>query len=351
MNVIYLRIACLLSLFVITCYAGETGRMQSEEIVTPKEHRRAPDQTFLTFPEWFLVYSPTEYAELVRTRQPSEFPFMEHTRQFWRSYGAIYQETKNKYPFNSEYHTMIGVIGVSTTLEYGLRAAYETLFGRITELTRRGPATPEEKLGAEVAREYVEFIRIEPWYKFDYVAKLQRLWSETSVWGPDLLRKWERKYVLTTEYLGKAIYAWLIKKGAQSSFDTPIPLTAVVTDRMPTGDPKNLPSLKVEQSLPGGAALLLAPRYQAFTGYAIALAKQGLEFREIAGNRSDILVTVLAPLNWKVPDAGSRLLFTQAISIDTTIKRFAVAVSIKSLAPLLNYLLEQNIQVEHIYDY
>lgn len=92
------------------------------EPAAPAEARRAQDQTLLTFPEWFLVYSPAEYATLVRERMPSEFPWWGHVRQFWSSYRAVIGATRG-YDFNAEYHVMINVIGVSTTLEYALRSA------------------------------------------------------------------------------------------------------------------------------------------------------------------------------------------------------------------------------------
>ena len=73
--------------------------------LTPKEHHRGPEQTYLTFPEWFLVFSPAEYAEYVKTEYPSDFPFWGHVRQFWQSYGAVARETTNdKYQFNGGYH-------------------------------------------------------------------------------------------------------------------------------------------------------------------------------------------------------------------------------------------------------
>src|ERR1700753_1975539 len=57
--------------------------------VTPKEHCRAPDQTFLTYPEWFLVFGPAEYAEYLQHRTATGFPFMTHVFQAWESYAAV----------------------------------------------------------------------------------------------------------------------------------------------------------------------------------------------------------------------------------------------------------------------
>ena len=106
----------------------------SGQPVTPVEQRRNEEQTYLTFPEWYLVYSPVEYAAFVKHSPPSAFPFFGHLRQFWSSYRYVYRATRDR-PLNTEYHVMIMVIGVSTTVEYALRSAYENVFGRLSELT------------------------------------------------------------------------------------------------------------------------------------------------------------------------------------------------------------------------
>ena len=69
--------------------AGDSAALRADEPVTPPEHRRGAEQTLLTFPEWFLVYSPAEYAAFVKTSPPSEFPFLGHildeAEAFWIS--------------------------------------------------------------------------------------------------------------------------------------------------------------------------------------------------------------------------------------------------------------------------
>ncbi len=319
--------------------------------IVPKEHQRAPDQTFLTFPEWYLVYSPAEYATFVKDRNPSDFPFLGHVTQFWDSYRAVYNATKDRYPFNAGYHVMIMVIGVSTTVEYALRCAYETLVGRVAELTRSGGATPEDRFGAMVAQDYVDFIRVEPWYKYDFLGKLKRLWRETPFWGPDLIRKWERKYALTTEYLIKAGYGWLIKLGTQSSFDAPLPVTAVVLDSWPEDLSAKHPALKLINRQTDGKVLATLPRYQAFTAASLQLAQSGTRFVEIAGNSSDILISVLLPAGEipKLPDA--QVLFTQRILTASARQRVAWVTPVASLSNLLNELTARGFEVEHIYDY
>jgi hypothetical protein len=160
-----LRIAaCCALLAGATAFAAPEAPPNADRgLHVPAGDQRTPDQTFLTFPEWFLVFSPAEYADMLGEDQPADaFPFFGHIAQFWKAYARVIGATR-AYPFNGEYHTMIVVIGVSTTVEYALKGAYETLFGRLSGLTAPPNATPEDRLATEQARADVDFIRIEAW--------------------------------------------------------------------------------------------------------------------------------------------------------------------------------------------
>ena len=334
----------------VAALAVGAAMAQPAPVVTPKEHQRGAEQTFLTFPEWYLVHSPAEYAVFVRKNNPDGFPFWGHIGQFWSSYGAVYQASRNDYPPNFGYHVMIMVIGVSTTIEYALRSAYETLVGRLSGLTQMRGMTPEDSLGAAVAQEYVDFIRVLPWYEFDFVKPLKVLWRDTDLWGPDLLRKWERRYALTTESGIKAMYAWAIKKATKAAYDDALLVTAVVLDRLPPDSERALPDLRVLQRQPDGAVLALAPRYEAFKVYASRLAQGGAQLREIAGNRGVILVSALVPRDWQA-SAGDRILFSQPIITRPAEKRVALVTTVPALSAALNRLNAPGSTLEHVYDY
>ena len=348
-HIIVLRIV-ILSLLASGPIADQPDAQRSSSI-TPKEHQRGPEQTFLTFPEWFLVHSPAEYAAFVKDQPPSEFPFIGHIKQLWQSYSAVYRATKSKYPFNFGYHVMIVVISSSTTVEYLLRSAYETLIGRLSALTRTHGMTEEDLLAARVAQNYVDFIRVRPFYEYDFLGDLISLWKHTSFVGPDMLRKWERKYAMTTEYLTKAIYGWFIEKATQASYDPALDVTAVVINRLPADTDSELPKLKRLERFPDGSALVTVPRYEAFKTYSLALAKRGIEFQEIAGNRSVILVSALVPQEWTPGDDGSEVLFSQPILTQPTLKRVALVVSVAGLSKELRTLDESGLVIEHVYDY
>ncbi len=320
-------------------------------VLTPQELRRPAEQTYLTFPEWFLVFSPSEYADHLAERPPSEFPFLGHVGQFWQGYLAVYSATKDRYPFNPGYHAMVLVIGTSTTVEYGLKSAWETLVGRLTEMAGGGAVTDEDGLAARAARDYVEFLDLEPWYRYDFLSDVASLWTETGLWGPGLIRKWERKYYLTSEYLAKAVYGWIIGGATGAAYEAASPVTAVVLDMLPEGVEKDLPGLEVLDDLTAGGVLTSVPRYAPFKDYAAQLGRRGVTFIEIAGNRGEILVSLLAPADWSAGTAPGRVIFTQPILTRTSTKRVVLAVEVPTLGRALVELDKPLLRLEHVYDY
>lgn len=316
--------------------------------VAPPEHRRGPEQTFLTFPEWYLVHSPAEYAALLGHGEASAFPFFSHIGQFWQAYRAVTRET-SRYPFNAGYHLMVGVIGTSTTLDYGLKGLYEATVGRIAEATRSGPPnTPEEAFAAKAARDYVDFIRVDPWYLFDFRSRFGTLWTDVPLSGSNLVRRLERRFLLTTEYLVKEGYARLIKLGTRSLYEAPKSVTFVVLSREPVPDAGR--SEYRPQPAPAGVVAATIPRYQGFTDYARWLAGTGVDFREVAGNDGEILVSLLAPPSWTPATEGVRTLFVQAMLTQPEHRRVVVTVPVGRLGSLLR---EESsaVRVEHVYDF
>lgn len=328
---------------------ADAGVAPATEIAAPEEHRRGEDQTYLTYPEWFLVFSPAEYARFLNRAPASEFPYFGHIDQFWESYGAMVDAMGDRYGFNFGYHVMVFVIGTSTTVEYALKAGYEAVFGRWFE----GEPTPEDELAAWVAQDYVDFILTTPWYEYDFFAALGRLWFDTPLTGPRLARKWERRFALSTEYLVKGGYAILIKAGTQAGYEAPIPLTAVLLPALPDlVSPEGAPPLELQiiDRRADGSVLVTLPRYDAFKDNASQLARSGSDFIEIAGNRGVIVTSLLteSPLTLPLPHT---VLMEQPILTEPGRRRFVLETRVADLANLLRSIDAQGLVLEHVYDY
>ncbi|MVT39820.1 hypothetical protein GO495_04440 [Chitinophaga oryziterrae] len=309
--------------------------------LTPVKDVRPADQTFLTFPEWYLVFSPEEQANYFRQYTASSFPFMSHTAQIWESYHIVNDQIKDNFPVNKGYHFMIWVIGSSASVEYSVKAWYETVTGRITDTHEA--ITEEDRFNAKFTQEYVDFIKNSPWYAFDFGSQLRKLWS-TSFFGDHFLRKIERKYILTSELLVKAGYGKLIGMGTKTVYEDALLTTAVVVD-------SKCASLKGAKTFGDSAVLVYLPRYNSFNRAADILAESGCNFKEVAGNNSAILLTVLVPSVDTATFEGTQIVFTQVIASKPSQKRVALAVPVTGLSKLLKQLDAGKISVEHIFDF
>ena len=84
---------------------------------------------------------------------------------------------------------------------------------------------------------------------------------------------------------------------------------------------------------------------------AVKLANAGVAFKEIAGNDSAILVTVLTDLAYDFQLVDCQVLFTQPITSKDDQKRIAFVTPVPKLGGVLKALSDHQITIEHVYDY
>ncbi len=311
---------------------------------------REEAQTFLTLPEWVLVYLPAEYAQSLRQAPPSRFPYFGSIGQFWGYYGDAWKATREDYPFNWGYHVMVFVIGTSYTIENGVKGLYENTIGRFFEWTAGGEMTAEDEAAAGFAQRYVDFIRVRPWYEFSFFAELKRLWRDTPFVGRHMLRKWERKLFLSAEMLVKAQYATLLTLGTRLAYErqdneVKAVVRGAVPERLAT-----VTGTGVIAPLEDGLLAITLPRYESFRDAVGQLAAQGVEFVEIAGNDT-IVLSAIAPAAWTGIPAGARVVFSRPLLVDARSKRVGLVVSVPALSAALGTLRQQGLTIEHIYEY
>jgi hypothetical protein len=354
-------------MIALSIAVSSIGRAQSRSR-TPEALHRPADQTYLTYPEWFLVFSPEEYADWVAERPPTDFPFLRHVADVWSGYVDITGAIPSSEPINWGYHAMIWVIAGSTTAEYSLRAVYESSIGRVSAATVIAPQpdgqlTNEDRFGATVAREYERFLRQSAWYDYDYAHALSRLWTEVPFTWSSPVRAIERRYWLTTEYLFKLGYAQVLRAASHTTFDEAsfeARTSAVVRD-LPAGfvlrEAAEGDGLRIEQRFDDGAALVTMPRYQAFLAAAHELADAGVSFDEVAGNRGRILASVRAAEGWT--PAHGRVLRRDAISTQHGRERVLFDVPVADLASTIHGMTlvragephGDGPELEHVYDF
>jgi hypothetical protein len=314
------------------------------------DYYRPESKTYLTLPEWYIVYSTDEYAAFVADHSSSDFPYFNAVGQYWQSYVDVCGVIKGRYPLNGDSQFTDGFIGISFTAEYMLKGTYELTLGHISSWVSSDKPTDEEIYAAQVAKEYGTFLHTTPWYFFPFGEKLKGLWSDVSLSGPDPIRKWERRFELTLEYGGKALYGGLTNLGAKAAYggadvEKIYAVTTGMTDDMLSKD------LEITQKIDDQKQLIRITRFEYFSNTVPGLMERGVQFIEIAGNH-EILFTLIGPQDADYKFEHGQYLFDLPILTQPKLTRVAVKVSVADIGAFLQELKNHsNVKFEHMYDY
>ena len=327
-----------------------TNKMTKRNNLGIEGYNRPEESTYLTFPEWHLVYIPEEYANWIENKKPSMFPYFSSISQFWTGYCNVYEITKKQYGFNIGNHFMLWVIGTSSSVEYGIKGLYENTLGRFTEWMSSYQKTEEDQFAYKFNKDYADFLYDTPWYEFSFANKFGELWKGTDILGPNILRKLERRNILSLELGVKTIYGGFIKLGTRLIYGkAPLEIYASVENFSDDLFVK-YPKIEKVSELDNNTYIIKIPRYRMFTEIIPKLSKDGVHFIDIAGN-DEIFLTIIAPRNWDYDLEEGRPLFSMEILTNANLKRIGVGVPVKFLNKILTTLEEQGIKIEHIYDY
>ena len=304
---------------------------------------RPEDQTFLTLPEWLIVYSTDELGAFLATHRPSAFPWFGAIQQFWGAYRVVWARTRRDYDFNAGYHAMIGVIGTSYTLEYALRGAWEHTLGAWFEGPER---VPEEDAFARITADYGAFTHHTPWYAFPFAERRADLSNPPGAG----LRGLERRLVNGLDLTLKSWWGGTMGAASQAAYGAETDRIEVWVRGRPE-DVEALPGVRVLSTLGPGDLLIELPRYEPFTAALRTLAHAGVPIASIAGGLR-VLVQIDAPADWHDAHLWGEVLLELPRLTDPTRKRVAIEVPVRRLHAVIPGLeASAGEPVEHVYDY
>ncbi len=320
------------------------------EKTTIKNYFHGEEQTFLTIPEWYLVFNPKEYVEfLEQGSNPSDFPFFKSVDEYWTLYDRVKSVVKDRYPENSGYMLMLNVIGISTSVEYVAKGLYEQSIGRLTRWIANNKDTHEDRLITKAHRAYSELIFHKAWYEFDFWSHVNKIWSEPIFFEKNFIRKLERKLFFSMEFGFKTLYAKAIKYGAENTYelsDGLVYLTAKIPDAIKSQLPEGV-TLLLDK---GELQIISLPRWGKFTEIIPMLAEQGVLFKDISGN-DDLALSFTSSGKGLIEFPDVQEMFSSPYVSNDNKKRSYIRTKVSKLHLLLNFASENGYELEHIYDY
>lgn len=314
-------------------------------IIIEGAFQRVEANTYLTYPEWHIVYVYEGLARTLETDDDYAFGYAASVRSFWSSFCDL-NRTAGKYG-GADFATrsMIHTIGVSFTLEMAMKALYEETLGRLFAVLRGAEKTPQDIYSAEMAAGYTEFLLQEPWYKYDFQNAIDELWKRPLT-SP--LRSWERRLALSGEWKTKSAYAKIIAYAVAATEPAPRRIRSVVRGMTPS-ELSGIPEVDIVEITPQHA-IIETPRYRKFTNIVQKIASMDGQIIEIAGN-DDIMVSIKEPPEAKSLALGNGTVISRMDRDGYGDNRILVALKVRNLTALLRELPANSRILEHIYDY
>ena len=314
---------------------------------------REESQTFLTLPEWYIVYSADEQGLRSLDSLPSHFPYFSSIGQFWGRYRHVSGPARASGSSNFGYNAMIWVIGLSYSVGYAASGAYEETLGRVTEWVSLGgdPALREadDLFMAEATRDYAQFIHATPWYAYPFWTKLRAYWALDRSGSHWSVRRVERKFATTLGMGVKAGWGKAIGLGTGAAYaPEDLEIQAWIRSREPDFGAGS--GIRVLETLGPDSELVSIARYDPFRHALAVLAERKASLVEVAGNRR-ILVTVIAPADWDDARLYGDVIDEWPILTDPEHKRVALVVEVGRLTDVLGELGAAPLALDHIYDY
>jgi hypothetical protein len=342
-----------------SCVAdGPTPKITSDFGITDNGYARQQGDSFLTFPEWYIVHAYNDLVGVTANASESDFDYLASIRGFWSSLCRATRQASSSGPASADQKATNYIIGFSFTLEMALQGAYERSLGALSEWTTGGRKTAEDEFNLALLKDYGAFLYQTPWYQFPFGGKLKQFWRETP-FVPSI-RSVERRGALSLQYGGRAGYAAAMRFIA--GYD-PADLTiqSVVSGLTPS-ELQAISGVKLIREVTAAngerGVLVETARYAAFDAFVRQLTHHsGAALLEIAGNHR-ILITVIVPEADSVAgkDAGLAAsgavpIFNLRIQSSPGRRRIGVDTPVRSLVKDVGQIEAAGYKFEHAYDY
>ncbi|MBI2055851.1 MAG: hypothetical protein HYT37_00510 [Candidatus Sungbacteria bacterium] len=239
---------------------------------------RKIEQTYLTLPEWYQVYSYNEFGDFLHSGgRQSDFPFLRSIKNFWGYYRIALSESRDE-KFNWQYNFVTLVIGANLSAEYFIKSVYENTVGTITQFIS-GSNTEADRFIANSWNNYAKKMYQATWYHYPYFDDLKGIWSETPLFNKNFIRNFERKIAFSISYLIKGTYAkiWLLTAAQKENQTFSI---VYAKDKLALENE----GIKILKEISGDKYLIETERYAGFEEVLLKLISKDVKFAEIQGH-------------------------------------------------------------------
>lgn len=316
-----------------------------QPLITDGAFQRREANTYLSYPEWHIVFAYDGLAQVLKTGDEHAFDYFDSVSRFWGSACALTRVAGRHGGADWDTRSMIHTIGVSFTVEMFAKAAYEETIGRATAWLRGSRKTAQDAFIADMAADYAGFLRQTPWYRYPFGRKAGELWAPPAKLS---LRGWERRLGIGLEFEVKAGYAKVLERAVTATGGEAQLIIRSVVSGLDAAGLARIAGVKV-MGPRGDGVEIETPRYDLFTRILVEIARQGGTIREIAGN-DEIMVSLTVRDGSTAPLQHGTIIFRMKRD-GMPGERLLVNVRMSELAAFLTSYPLGEPGLEHVFDY
>jgi hypothetical protein len=329
-----------------------TPDVRSDFAIRDDEYARPQGDSFLSFPERYIVHAYSDLAGVTAHGSESDFDYLASIDGFWSSLCGATRQASLSGPASPGQGLTNDLTGLGFTVEMGLLGAYERTVGALTAQTTDGRKTAEDEFNLALLNDYAAFLDHAPFYRFPFWDRLWQFWRQTP-FVPSI-RAVERRVALSLQYAGAATHAAVARR--LSGDDPAAPTIWSIVGGLAPAELAAMRTVKTVRLVtsPAGTKGVLVETAQgaAFDALVRELGRHaGASLLEVAGNHR-ILVTIVIPeADTTVADFDGEPIFRLPIQSSPGSRRLGLDTPVRSLVDNVKRVEDAGYRFEHAYAY
>ena len=310
----------------------------------PNEHQKYAGGTYLNLPYWSEVFIKEEFFKYIEDNKTITFSYWDSIKIYWMYYLLVYKSNKH---INLKYHFILFFNAIFFTSQYLIKYIYNKTIGKVRNKSAFNKSE-NENLISMILQEYIDFIKNNSWYEFDFLSRLKAYYkfSRKSKSSKNFVEI-EKVIFLTLSFSIKQMIAKIIKIVNSINYSQINPLTVIELDSIPEEFKTILEIVNIGKYQKN--YLLGLPKYKGLKFYFEMLSEDNILY-SIAGNKGSIVVSCLFKDSNKINLIKLTPLFLHRIP-QTSHSRALYEININQLLLFIKFCESKKITLEIILDF
>ena len=191
-----------------SCVAPQAIEPRTVEPGLEKEtaYRRPASDTFLAYPEWYVIDAYGDLAAVARASSESSYEYGRPISGFWNGLCAVTEAASRAGAIPVDRKINNYLVGYVFSTEMAIKGIWERTIGAAAVWLRGPIRTSEDEVGLRVLSDYAAFLRKSPGGQFPFAQERDRFWRETPTSGDGFVRRWERRAAIVMGYTARGLY-------------------------------------------------------------------------------------------------------------------------------------------------